>query len=143
MISVERVSYGSTDYLEALCLRQDVMRSPQGLRFTKDQLAGELDHIHLVARDEKGQLLGCVVAIPQTPDGKVRQLVTTPEARRQGVGKALMRAAEKALQETGCQRVVLDAREMAITFYTNLGYTADGDPFTLVGISHLKMYKPL
>jgi predicted GNAT family N-acyltransferase len=153
VISVERVTFGSVDYLEALCLRQDVMRSPQGLRFSKEQLTGEVDHIHLVAHDQQGALLGCVVAIPHPPEnppegsaapaGKVRQLVTVPEARRQGVGNALMVAAEVALREVGCQRVVLDAREGAINFYLSLGYVAQGEPFTMVGIPHLTMSKAL
>lgn len=53
------------------------------------------------------------------------RIVVLPEYRKQGLGRLVVTEAEKWAKELGCQKAVLDSRDMAVGFYEKLGYTAD------------------
>src|SRR4051812_24788481 len=58
------------------------------------------------------------------PSGRILALVTLSAARRRGIGRALIAAAEKDLAQKGIRRVSLDARlnrHDAHKFYVSLG----------------------
>lgn len=74
------------------------------------------------------------------------QLLAVPEAQRgQGVGTALMRAAEREAQARGCHGVWLDTFEFqARGFYERLGYTCFGELSDYpVGFSRFFMRKAI
>lgn len=57
--------------------------------------------------------------------GWVYYLACDPDRRAQGIGRALMNAAEKWLKEHGCPKIQLmvrDDNQQAQGFYTALGY---------------------
>jgi len=61
--------------------------------------------------------------------GRILALVTSIGARRRGIGRALIAAAEKDFAQKGIGRVALDtrlAREDAHRFYESLGYERNG-----------------
>src|SRR5205823_120869 len=63
------------------------------------------------------------------PSGRILALVTLSAARRRGIGRALIAAAEKDLAQRGIRRVSLDTRltrEDAHKFYVSLGYERNG-----------------
>lgn len=63
------------------------------------------------------------------PGGRVLALVTLSMARRRGIGRALVAAAEKDFAERGIKRVALNTqltREDAQKFYESLGYERNG-----------------
>ena len=63
------------------------------------------------------------------PGGRILALVTSSAARRRGIGRALMEAAEKDFAQRGITRVALNtrlAREDAQKFYDSLGYERNG-----------------
>jgi GNAT superfamily N-acetyltransferase len=63
------------------------------------------------------------------PGGRVVALVTLSTARRRGIGRALVAAAEKDFAERGIRRVALNTqltRENAHKFYESLGYERNG-----------------
>jgi GNAT superfamily N-acetyltransferase len=68
----------------------------------------------MVARDRgTGQLLGTVQVLLRQPEnqphrGEIAKMLVRPEARRQGIGSQLMRAAEDAAREAGKTLLVLD-----------------------------------
>jgi GNAT superfamily N-acetyltransferase len=73
--------------------------------------AGE--RILLVAEDEGGRLLGTVQVVLQTPENQphradIAKMLVRREARRRGIGEALMGAAERAAAEAGRTLLVLD-----------------------------------
>jgi ribosomal protein S18 acetylase RimI-like enzyme len=61
--------------------------------------------------------------------GRILALVTLSGARRRGIGRALIAAAEKDFVQKGIRRVALDTRltrEDAHRFYESLGYERNG-----------------
>ena len=88
-----RVEHGSPEYDALVALRREVLRTPLGLDFTPEELAGERDQIHL-GLFEGGTPVACAVVIPDA--GKVRQVAVRPDRQGRGLGAAIMREAEGA-----------------------------------------------
>lgn len=60
--------------------------------------------------------------------GWVNYLAVSPEYRRKGLGKTLMREVEKRLMERGCPKLNVQVRAAngeALQFYRRLGYAQD------------------
>ena len=83
------------------------------------------DHVALVA-EEDGEPVGTVYANVSSPHfGYVFGLYTRPMARRQGIGRALMRSIAAVLRDEGRGYVVLSVdtpNEDARRFYERLGF---------------------
>jgi len=80
----------------------------------------------LVAEDEgKGRILGFIVAEKQRQTGHIITIDVIEEARRLGVGSAVLMAAEDRLRLYGAVAVELETavnNEAAIRFYKQKGY---------------------
>lgn len=66
-----------------------------------------------------------------TEDCTLEDLFVDPEARRSGLGRALVEAAFERARERGCRRIDLDANEAneaAVALYTSLGFDSWSDP---------------
>ncbi|MGQ9661530.1 MAG: GNAT family N-acetyltransferase [Kiritimatiellia bacterium] len=139
----KQVVYGSREYWQAVSLREAILRKPLGMRFTAEELAGEVDSCHIVAL-LGAQVVGCVVIKPLSVcQVRLRQLCVVEKFRNQGIGKLLVRQAEKLAWQLGYARAVLHAREPAVDFYAKLGYHPGGETFLELGIPHLLMWKDL
>lgn len=60
-----------------------------------------------------------------TPYGLIENVVTHPDARRRGHGKAVLRAAVNSAWETGCYKVMLmtgSRRPGTLAFYADVGF---------------------
>jgi ribosomal protein S18 acetylase RimI-like enzyme len=71
------------------------------------------------------QVLGFIVAEYRRKTGHIITIDIVEEARRTGIGSALLRAAEEHLRQTGAQAVELETpvnNETAIHFYKRAGY---------------------
>lgn len=136
-MTVLKIEHGSADYDAAVSLRRRVLRAPLGLDFSAGELAAEANQLHLGLWDED-ELVGCLSLVRMEKEFKMRQVAVSPERQRQGIGKRLVEAAEVAVA-TGL--ITLHAREVAIPFYEAMGYEKVGDPFSEVGIPHIKMAK--
>ncbi|MEA2125072.1 MAG: hypothetical protein QOI80_1854 [Solirubrobacteraceae bacterium] len=82
-----------------------------------------------VADGDGGGLAGAVIAGWDGWRGNLYRLAVRPEARRGGLGTALVQAAEAWLAEQGARRIsVLVAYEDAVAraFWSSVGYDADG-----------------
>src|SRR4051794_11767339 len=66
-------------------------------------------------------------------------VATVPEARRLGVGSAVMRYLLDAADAAGIVEVALAAQWPAIPFYTRLGFVVAGAPYDVRGILHRRM----
>ncbi|MCF7929152.1 MAG: GNAT family N-acetyltransferase [Spirochaetales bacterium] len=155
-LSCESIRHGSPEYEETVALRDAVLRRPLGLEFDTAELAAEDDSYHLVCR-RGGVLAACVVLTPLGGEGtgdseagaglhgaiRLRQMAVREELRGQGIGRELVRFAEKVAAGQGCREIVLHAREHAAGFYEKLGYRKEGERFFEVGIPHFFMRKEL
>jgi GNAT superfamily N-acetyltransferase len=90
------------------------------------------ERIVLVARDSARRLSGTVQVILAQPEnqphrGDVAKMLVHRRARRQGMGEALMRAAEQQARNAGKTLLVLDtASDSAERLYTRAGWTECG-----------------
>lgn len=80
-----------------------------------------------------GEVLGCV---GYRPDGDrtltLNKLATVPQARRLGVGRALVREVEHVARMGGYGRVLLAVSQFnldVLPFYDRLGYTVTDQPY--------------
>jgi hypothetical protein len=92
-----------------------------------DRKVKEGDDLFFVAVDGQA-VLGTVMAGYDGHRGRIYSLAVVPEARRQGVGTALMRHAESILSTKGCPKVNLqvgDTNGAVTAFYEKLGYSAE------------------
>jgi ribosomal protein S18 acetylase RimI-like enzyme len=87
----------------------------------------------LLVAERGGEIVGTVQAqLAMRANGRHRaeigKLLVHPDARRQGIGRQLMAAAEAAIQASGRSLVVLDTRhgDGSNALYRNLGYTEGG-----------------
>jgi GNAT superfamily N-acetyltransferase len=90
------------------------------------------ERIVLVARDAAGSISGTVQVILAQPEnqphrGDVAKMLVHRRARRQGLGEALMRAAERQAWQAGKTLLVLDtASDAAERLYRHAGWTECG-----------------
>ena len=139
----EVVEHGSREYEETVALRDEVLRKPLGLSYDPVELAGEKDSLHFALR-EGTELLACLVLKPLDERCiKMRQLAVRENAQGKGVGHELVNYAHSFAKGRGYQEIVLHARETARGFYKKLGYEAQGDSFTEVGLPHIAMRRTL
>ena len=137
------VEHGSGEYEEAVVLRDEVLRKPLGLSYDPAELAREKDSFHFALRDGS-ELVACLVLKPLDERCiKMRQLAVRESSQGKGLGRELVNHAESFAKGRGYAEIVLHAREMARGFYQKLGYEAEGDSFTEVGLPHLSMRKKL
>jgi N-acetylglutamate synthase-like GNAT family acetyltransferase len=143
LIQIEKTPYHSPYHHQAIALRQVVLRTPVGLVFTEEELEKERHDTHVVALNEN-TVVGCLVLVALTPKTiKMRQVAVVNSQQGQGLGKQIVFWAEQFAVERGHTTMVMHARESALSFYTQLGYKAVGEPFTEVTLKHWFLEKQL
>lgn len=143
MIQIKIYSYDSPEYQQELQLRDEVLRRPLGMSLKNDNLENDLVSVHVGAFDKAScELLGVLLLTPlENGRIKMRQVAVLQNQQRRGIGRCLVTFAEKYAFENGYAEIVLHAREVAMGFYTQLGYETVGDEFLEVNIPHYKMRK--
>jgi len=140
----KEITFNSDGYRKTLELRTKILRAPLGKQLSEADLEGEQDQLHFGMFDE-GMLVACVVIKPikDGVTGKLRQMAVDSSVQGKGIGKFIIRETETHLSEKGFLNMEMAARETAVGFYQNLGYSRVGDPFLEQGIEHIKMVKKL
>jgi ribosomal protein S18 acetylase RimI-like enzyme len=75
-----------------------------------------------------GDIVGTTMAGYDGHRGWMYSVAVDPTARRDGIGRALLQHAERALVSLGCQKINLQVRESnadVIAFYQRCGYAID------------------
>ncbi|MCC6314339.1 MAG: GNAT family N-acetyltransferase [Thermomicrobiales bacterium] len=128
---------------EVVRLRQRVFGEEQGISEESRPDPDDAHSIHALATietpDSSPQAVG-TGRLTVRPAGQQEALIawvaTLPEARRHGVGGAVMRALLAEADAAGTPRVALAAQRHAESFYLELGFTPVGVPYTVRGIPH-------
>lgn len=142
-IEIRPVVHGSDAFERVVALRTAVLREPLGLSYRAEDLAAEHDQFHLAAF--LAEIPIASVILQWLPDNlaKMRQMAVDPAHQRSGLGARLVGVLETEALRRGVQRIILHARESALGFYVRLGYEAQGESFTEVGLPHRRMEKSL
>jgi predicted GNAT family N-acyltransferase len=141
-LHIETVKY--RDEIAAIKnIRTQVFQREQGV-LPKLEFDG-LDEgvIHLLAYlDNKAVGTARIRAI-NANRAKIERLAVLSEARKQGIGKQLMKVALKAISDQNKSSVIVHAQEYIAPLYRQLGFEIIGERFSEAGIAHVKMIKQL
>lgn len=104
----------------------------------------EGESMHLVAEDDDGRVIGCVLFHPESVSaGRLFQMAVHTDGQRGGLGRMLVTTLEAELRQRGFRDVHLHARAEVVGFYERLGYVIYGEPFEEIGIPHRRMRKTI
>lgn len=84
--------------------------------------ARKISDVFLVCKNEN-KIMGTVRAIFDGYYCMLFDLAVNPHFRNYGVGKLLMREAEKKLKKQGAKYIFLNSSDGAVKFYKEIGYT--------------------
>ncbi|MGE0707280.1 MAG: GNAT family N-acetyltransferase [Planctomycetota bacterium] len=76
------------------------------------------------------------------PEPAIGRVVTAPEARRGGLGKALMLRAIEEVEARWPGPIQIGAQRYLERFYGELGFAPVGEPYLEDGIPHVHMIRP-
>jgi len=142
-MALRMIDHGTKEYQQMVHLRNEMLRKPLGLYFTREELDLEKDDI-LMGAFEDDRLLGCCLLTRQdAATVRLRQMAVPSGMQGKGIGRALTIFAENIARDLGYKKLCMHARSTAIGFYTKLGYGTIGDEFTEVTIPHYIMEKTL
>lgn len=142
-MALKIIDYGSAQYQQMLKLRDDILRKPLGLSFTKEELEIEKDYL-LIGAFEEDKMLACCMLVEENPKTiRLRQMAVLNDLQGKGIGKALMLFAENLARDRGYQTITMHARKNALGFYEKMGYKKTGEEFEEITIPHYLMEKKL
>lgn len=121
-------------------VRQEVFVQEQRVPEHMEWDGEDEESIHFLAYTDDNRPLGC---IRLTPSGQISRLSVLESHRTQGIGKALLVAAEEEAREHGMKEISLHAQTHATSFYEAAGFTVVGGTFLEAGIPHRQMAKEL
>lgn len=139
------IDFGSSRYNELVELRYKILLEPLGLKFLDSFRAKEANYLHIGCIEQlDDKLVGGLILAPLDNE-KIRlmQVAVDTVYRGEGVGRELVKYAEKRAKEAGYSLIVMHAMLSVVGFYEKLGYHAEGDIFDEQGITFLKMVKDL
>ncbi|MHA8063099.1 GNAT family N-acetyltransferase [Aquirufa aurantiipilula] len=125
-------------------LRFKVLREPWNQSPGSEHLPDDQAAIHVFAI-ENNQVIG-VARMHESNllQGQVRCVAVDHAHQGKGIGKLIMEYLEKVGKENHWHEIILEARENAVPFYTNLGYIIEKESYLLFGeIQHYTMKKIL
>ena len=142
-MALKIIDHGSSQYQQMVKLRDDILRKPLGLSFTKEELEKEKDHL-LIAAYEDDKMLACCMLVEENPQTvRLRQMAVLNDLQGKGIGKALMIFAENLARDRGYKNITMHARKNAVGFYEKMGYVRKGEEFEEITIPHFLMEKKL
>ncbi len=142
-IKIGLIEYDSEQYIESVALRQDVLRTPLGLKFTKENMTNDANEMHIAATDGE-QLIGVLLLRPLSDHlVKMRQVAVKEVYQGKGVGKQMVQFCESLCKSMGFARIELNARQVALAFYLSQDYDQIGESFLEIWIPHFNMIKKL
>jgi GNAT superfamily N-acetyltransferase len=142
-MALKIIDHGTKEYQQMIKLRDDVLRKPLGIGFTKEELESEKNNM-LIGAFEDDDMLGCCMLVEEKPGTvRLRQMAVLNDLQGKGIGRALMNFAENLARDSGYSILSMHARKDAVGFYEKMGYKVNGDEFTEITIPHYVMEKRL
>ncbi len=125
-------------------LRYQVLRKPWG-----QPLGSEVDEtddtsIHAFIKDNNIAISCSRLHFIDDKTAQIRYMAVHPDYRGKGLGKLIITYMEDIAQKNNRSKIILHARENAVKFYENCGYTVKETSYLLFGeIQHYLMAKEI
>lgn len=139
-ISFKTIKHGTTEWRNAVALREKILRQPSGQSFTTEELAAEKDHIQVVGVIG-AEIVSTAVLLSEGDYLKMQRVVVKENLQNSEIGSNMMVFCEDLAKTLGMKSIYCHARDTAVNFYIKNGYYSQGDYFAEDGIPHLKMIK--
>lgn len=139
------VDFGSSRYDELVEVRYKVLLEPLGLKFLDMYREKEMNYLHIGCVESlDDNLVGGLMLVPVNDEEiRLMQVAVDSKYQREGVGREMVKYAEKRAREAGYSRIVMHAMLSVVHFYEKLGYRQEGDIFEENGITFARMVKDL
>jgi len=142
-MALKIIDYGTSEYQQMVKMRDEILRKPLGLSFSRSELEEEKDNI-LIGAFEDDQMLGCCMIVEINPSkAQLRQIAVPNTLQGKGVGRALTLFAENLARDHGYKTMCMDARKNTEHFFEKMGYKVCSDEFIKITIPHVQMQKEL
>lgn len=142
-MALKIIDYGTHEYRQMVKLRDDLLRKPLGLTFTKEELESEKENM-LIAAFEDDDILGCCMLVEKDPEtARLRQMAVLNNLQGKGVGSAILQFAENLARDRGYKKIMMHARKNTAEFFEKSGYKISGNEFIELTIPHYQMIKEL
>ena len=145
MKKIEDIQFGSSRYDELVELRYKVLLEPLGLKFLdlhRNKEAGYL-HVGCVEKLDDHLIGGLILAPVNNEEIRMMQVAVDSKYQGEGVGRDLVKYAEKRAKEAGYSKLIMHAMLSVVGFYEKLGFHQEGDIFEENGITFARMVKQL
>ena len=118
------VDFGSSRYDELVELRYKVLLEPLGLKFLDMYREKEMNYLHIGCVESlDDNLVGGLMLVPVNDEEiRLMQVAVDSKYQREGVGREMVKYAEKRAREAGYSRIVMHAMLSVVHFYEKLGY---------------------
>ncbi len=139
------IDFGSSRYNELVELRYKILLEPLGLKFLDSFRSREAGYLHIGCIEQLDEKLvgGLILAPLDNETIRLMQVAVDTVYRGEGVGRELVKYAEKRAKSAGYGKIVMHAMLSVVGFYEKLGYHPEGDIFDEQGITFMKMVKDL
>ena len=124
--------------------RWELLRKPLGM--SKESLEDDLEDssYHLMGIDDENNVIASGrVHFNDNNQAQIRYMAVKDSYKRKGIGSEIVTNLEEYASSKGAKKMVLNARENALSFYLSLGYSEKGPYQSDTGIPHSKMEKDL
>jgi N-acetylglutamate synthase-like GNAT family acetyltransferase len=142
-MGLKQIDHGTMQYNQMVSLRNQILRQPLGLSFSKEELEREKEDLLIAAFDDDDMLGCCILSEVDSSTLRLRQMAVQNNLQGKGIGASMMSFAENLARDKGYKCLMMHARNSAIGFYEKFGYKTIGDEFTEVGVPHHVMEKKL
>ncbi|MCW3086004.1 MAG: acyltransferase [Bacteroidetes bacterium] len=126
-------------------LRYQVLRQPWNQPPGSEKDNDEASSDHAMACDQNNTVLGvCRLQMNSATEAQLRYMGVKTDTQGLGIGKKLITYMEQKALQKGAEKMILQARENAVDFYTKCGYTIVEKSYLMWGqIQHYLMEKAL
>ena len=124
--------------------RWELLRKPLGM--SKESLEDDLEDssYDLMGIDDENNVIASGrVHFNDNNQAQIRYMAVKDSYKRKGIGSEIVTKLEDYASSKGAKKMVLNARENALSFYLSLGYSEKGPYQSDTGIPHSKMEKDL
>ena len=132
------------EWREYFLFRYNILRKPIGLH--RSTIRDKLEKIsyHVMAANNKGEIIGVGrLHFVNTKESQIRYMAVDKNFRKKGVGNAIVHKLEMHSINRHRNKIILNARENAVIFYSKLGYVNFGKIDVGIDIKHFQMKKNL